>query len=51
MAGPLPAGERKRAAARGGFAPAERIRAGRSRQYPAPGGAFAGPSIGSCGDG
>lgn len=44
MAGPLPAGERKRAAAWGDTL-AERIHA-RSRQYPAPGGTFAGPSIG-----
>jgi hypothetical protein len=44
MAGPLPAGERKRAAAWGDTL-AERIHA-RSRQYPAPGGTFAGPGIG-----
>ena len=44
MAGPLPASERKRAAAWGDTL-AERIHA-RSRQYPAPGGTFAGPSIG-----
>ena len=43
MAGPLPAGKRKRVA--WGDTLAERIHA-RSRQYPAPGGTFAGPSIG-----